>query len=396
MIPNRAKYPTIRYPAPRITREGEAGYRRCVACIMDTTDPFITFDADGRCNHCALVDKLKLQWNPEGDPEALEKLVERIRRDGRGLDYDVIMGLSGGVDSSYAVYLAKQLGLRVLVIHVDTGWNSEQATNNIRNIVDRCGFDLHTDVVDFEEMRDLQLAFFRAGVPNQDIPQDHAIFAGFYNFAAAFGVRWSISGYNHASESILPAAWAFDNMDLRHIQDIHRRFGQRTLRSLPRMSYFRHGVVHQLVRNWNIARPLNLISYTKEEALKTLQAEMGWQYYGGKHFESNFTKFFQGWYLPVKWGYDKRLPHLSSLIASGQMSRAAALEEIRQDVLSSADIATVREYMCDRLEISEGDFEQLMHVPNIPHENYAKTSRVLKRGLLAGAALKRRILAGNL
>ncbi len=358
---------------------------------MDTTDPLITFDATGRCSHCQMVDRFKRSWDPEGDPIALEQLVERIRKDGRGRDYDAVMGLSGGVDSSYSAYLAKQLGLRVLIIHVDTGWNSEQAVKNIENIVSTLGFDLHTDVVDWEEMQDVQYAFFRSGVPNQDVPQDHAIFAGFYNFAASLGVRWSISGSNFACESILPTAWGYDAMDLRHLEDIHARFGRRRLNTFPRMSYLKHGLMHQVLRNWQVARPLNLIRYDKEEAMRTLESEVGWRYYGGKHYESRFTKFFQAWYLPTKWGYDKRLAHLSSLVASGQKTREEALAEFQNGSLPTQEIEADREYMQRKLGVSEEEFDQLMKVPNIPHENYAMTSRRLKRLFFAGAFVKRKL-----
>ncbi|MBW3655475.1 MAG: N-acetyl sugar amidotransferase [Gemmatimonadetes bacterium] len=388
MVQLSGNYPRIRIPAPPIAREGEPGYRRCVYCIMDTTDPLIEFDAVGRCNHCRRVDQWKATgWNPEGDPDALDRLGAKIRADGRGRDYDVIMGLSGGVDSSYVAYLAHRMGLRVLIIHVDTGWNSELAVKNIEGIVTTLGFDLATEVVDWEEMQDLQYSFFKSGVPNQDIPQDHAINAGFYNFAARYGVKWTLSGSNFATEGILPKAWGYDAMDLRHVMDIHRRFGRRKLRTFPRMSYVRFGVMHQLLRGLSIGRPLNLISYDKNEAIRTLESEVGWRYYGGKHYESRFTKFFQGWYLPQKWGYDKRLAHLSSLVASGQYTRDQALDELRTGSLPTQEIELDREYMRRKLGVSAEEFEELMRVPNIPHENYAVTVARLKRAMMMGARI---------
>ncbi len=388
---DRARYPSIRHPVPAVIREGEPGYRRCVFCIMDTTDPVITFDAGGRCNHCLAVDGLRRIWNPAGDPDALARLGDRIRLDGRGRDYDIVMGLSGGVDSSYVAYLAAKLGLRGLIVHVDTGWNSELAVANIEGIVRRLGFDLHTHVVDWEEMQDLQYAFFKSGVPNADIPQDHAILAGFFNFAATCNVKWSLTGANLACESILPESWGYDAMDLRHIEDIHARFGRRPLRSFPRMSYLRYGLTHQVLRRMNVGRPLDLIRYDKAEAIATLEKELGWRYYGGKHWESRFTKFFQAWYLPHKWGFDKRLAHLSSLVASGQLTRDQALAEFRDGALPTRELEAEHEYMRRKLGVTAAEFDDLMRVPRIAHENYAVTSRNFKRFLLAGAAIKARL-----
>jgi len=358
---------------------------------MDTTDPWITFTDSGRCNHCIQVDLFKQKWKPEGDANAYAKLMERIKRDGRGQDYDVVIGLSGGVDSSYLVYQAKTVGLRTLVIHVDTGWNSELAVKNIENTVSRCGFDLFTHVVDWEEMQDMQYAFFCAGVPNQDIPQDHAITAGFVRNAAKHRVRWAFNGSNMACESILPVSWGYDNMDLRHIRDIHWRFGRRRLKAFPQLSYLENVVSYQLLRGLKVAKPLDLLPYSKSAAMATLEREVGWRYYGGKHYESRFTKFFQAWYLPTKWGYDKRLAHLSSLVVSGQMTREAALQEFKSGVLPNHEIEADKDYMARKLGISPVEFEELMQAPKHPHEFYKQTPAWMKRmgGLLL--AVKRRL-----
>lgn len=380
-------------PARRVIREGEPGFRRCRSCIMDTTDPEIQFDEGGRCSHCHKMDKVMRSWDPKGDPAGLGQLIDRIKRDGRGRPYDAIMGLSGGVDSSFVAYLAREHGLRVLVIHVDTGWNSELAVKNIENVVNRCGFELATHVVDWEEMQDLQYAFLRSGVPNQDIPQDHAINAGFFKFAAKSGARWSLSGGNFACEGILPSAWGYDAMDLVHILDIHRRFGRRPLRSFPRMSFFEFGVRQQVLGGMNVGRLLNFIHYEKAAAMTVLESRLGWRYYGGKHYESRFTKWFQGWYLPTKWGYDKRLAHLSSLVVSGQMSREAALEEFRTGVLPTAELEADADYMTKKLGVSPAEFRDLMAVPNTPHSRFAMTPRWQRRAFSLGAAAVRRLRA---
>lgn len=379
---------------PHIISEGEEGYQRCTFCIMDTTDPLIEFDENGRCNHCRQVEEWKKNWNPAGNPQKLEQMIERIRKDGQGKEYDLILGLSGGVDSSYVAYLAKQYNLRALVVHCDTGWNSELAVKNIENIVSKCGFDLVTHVVDWEEMRDLQHAFFKSGVPNQDIPQDHAIYAVFASYAFKHKIKWSLIGSNLATESILPKAWGYMNKDLKHIKAIHKRFGTVPLKKFPTMSFAEYGIKLQILGGLNFAEPLNLIPYNKSEAMETLTREFGWKYYGGKHYESRFTKFFQAWYLPTKWGYDKRLAHLSSLVASGEMTREQALHEFQTGTLPVEDIESDKEYMARKLGISRDEFETLMNVERHEHTDYPRSNmQLLKVFALANRAL--RILKGQ-
>ena len=355
----------------KIFRRGDPDYQQCVRCIMDTTDPWIEFQENGECSHCAEYDRFRTFWNPEGDREELEKLMDIIKLDGKGHDYDVIMGLSGGVDSSYVAHIAREFDLRVLIIHVDTGWNSELAVKNIENIVTKYGFDLVTDVVDWEAMRDLQLAFFKAAVPNQDIPQDHAINAGFYNFAAKSRVKWSLSGTNFSCESILPQSWGYDSQDLKHIRAISDQFGSpKSFKKFPKMSYFKRDIIHQKIYGLKIGRPLNLIPYRKDDAMATLTREVGWQYYGGKHYESRFTKFFQGWYLPDRFGFDKRLAHLSSIVLSGQISREEALQEFEKGHLTDEDVRLEHDYMARKLGLSDLEFEELMQRPLRQHTDY--------------------------
>ncbi|PIP12197.1 MAG: ExsB family protein, partial [bacterium (Candidatus Stahlbacteria) CG23_combo_of_CG06-09_8_20_14_all_40_9] len=291
----------------KIKRAGEPGYKQCSVTIMDTTDPDITFDDNGISNWVYYFrEKILPNWKPEGNPEAFETLIQRIKSDGKDKEYDCALGLSGGVDSSYLAYIAKREGLRPLIVHTDAGWNSEIAVENIENIVKLCGFDLFTVVIDWDEMRDLQLAFLRAGVPNQDIPQDHTIFAAFYGLAAKHRIKWVLSGHNNACESILPPAWGHDALDVCHLNAIHRRFGEGRLGSFPRMGRIRYGLRYTLLGGMRVAKPLDLLPYKKAEAMDVLEREFGWQYYGGKHFESRWTRFFQGWWLPTKFGYDKR------------------------------------------------------------------------------------------
>lgn len=241
-------------------------------------------------------------------------------------------------------------------------------------------------------MRDVQLAFFKAGVPNQDIPQDHAIASAFYGYAHKHKIKWSLSGSNLATEGILPESWGYDNLDLKHIKAIHRQFGTISMRKYPAMSGLKYGVQFQLLGGMKIARPLNLIPYSKELAMETLAREFDWKYYGGKHYESRFTKFFQAWWLPTRWGYDKRLAHLSSLIASGLMSRESALEEFRNNDLPWEDIEADKDYMSRKLSLSREEFEKLMSVPIRPHSDYPMTSGSLKRMFGIGAAIRDRLM----
>lgn len=357
---------------------GQPGYRQCSVTIMDTTDPDITFNERGECHYVTRYREHLLKiWNPAGDPAAFEALFERIRAEGRGREYDCILGLSGGVDSSYLAYLAWKHGLRPLIVHTDTGWNSELAVKNIENIVRTCKFDLFTHVVDWPEMQDVQRAFFRSAVPNQDIPQDHAIFAAFYGLAAQHKIKWVLNGSNFACESILPPAWGYDAHDLGHIRSIHRRFGEVPLRRFPRMGYIRYVTKFMLLHRLTVVKPLNLIRYRKDEAMRTLTEEFGWRYYGGKHCESRFTKFFQGWYLPAKFGYDKRLAHLSSVILNGEITREQALEEMKQEHYPPAELREDMLYMQKKLGVSPDEFEKLMALPPRRHEDYPSSRRLL-------------------
>ncbi|MBF0253986.1 MAG: N-acetyl sugar amidotransferase [Candidatus Omnitrophica bacterium] len=355
-------------------------YRICDRCVMDTTDPEITFDAAGVCSHCHSYDKDHSKYCAEGarGEELLQKAAEEIRVQGKGREYDSLLGLSGGVDSSYVAYLAGKLNLRPLVLHVDGGWNSEIAQKNIENIVKRLGFDLFTVVIDWEEMRDLQAAFLRSGLANQDAPQDHAIFAVLSRFAVKHRIRTILSGSNYATESCLPRAWGYNAMDSRLLKSVHARYGRRKLKSFPTVNLFRYLFVDPYVRRVKTIRPLNWIRYDKSEAMKVLEKELGWRYYGGKHYESRFTKFFQAHYLPEKFGYDKRRPHLSSLVVSGQMTRDQALEELKHELYPAAELREDREFVLKKLGISDEEFDLILRSPNRTYRNYPSDAKLLE------------------
>ena len=259
-----------------------------------------------------------------------------------------------------------------MIVHTDAGWNSDIAVRNIEKIVKTCKFDLFTVVIDWDEMADLQRAFLRAGVPDQDIPQDHVIFAAFYGLAAKHRIKWVLSGHNFACESVLPPAWGYDAMDWHHMVAIHRKFGERRLGTFPRMSRARFGLEFTMLRGIRVVKPLNLMPYVKAEAMQTLAREFDWQYYGGKHFESRWTRFFQGWWLPARCGFDKRLAHLSSLILSGQITRAEALREMEQQPYTEAMMHEDRDLILKKLGMSRDEWEQLLAAPVHDHAEYSQ------------------------
>jgi N-acetyl sugar amidotransferase len=343
----------------------DKAHKACTRCIMDSVaDRGITFDGEGLCHHCQRYDELVSARRLRGDAgrEALRTLVERIKASGRGHEYDCIVGVSGGVDSTYVAWLVKQHGLRPLAVHFDNGWNSELATRNIERVLRNLGIDLHTHVVDWEEFRDLQLAFLRASTPDGEIPTDHAIGALLWKQAASRGIKYIISGMNFATESISVPDWSYGHSDWRFIKDVHRRFGSIKLKTYPHfsLSYLFYANV---VRGVRIVSILNYVDYDKEQAMKLLREQLGWKDYGGKHHESIYTRFYQGYILPRKFGVDKRYGHLSDLINAGQLSRVQALAEMRRppyaEELQQQDLA----YVLKKLRLSAERFEEIMRAP---------------------------------
>jgi N-acetyl sugar amidotransferase len=340
-------------------------YQACTRCVMDTTDPEIEFDEHGVCNHCWYFDSsVKPVWpSLAGDQAKLEDMIRTVKAYGKGKRYDCIIGLSGGIDSSYLAVKVVEWGLRPLVVHVDAGWNSELAVMNIEQICRRLGLDLVTHVVDWEEMRDMQVAFLRSNLANQDVPQDHAFFAALYGYAEKAGIKYVINGSNFATESILPATWGYDAMDATHVKSIHARFGSRPRGDFPVVGFFDLYVKYPFILKMEVLRPLNWLPYNKEEAIKVLEKDYGWRYYGGKHYESRWTRFFQAYYLPYKFGYDKRKAHLSSLVVSGQMTRAMALEALNRPLYDEKLLAEDKIFIAKKLGLSLVEFEALVDQP---------------------------------
>ncbi|MBY0500557.1 MAG: N-acetyl sugar amidotransferase [Alphaproteobacteria bacterium] len=336
-------------------------YQICSRCIMDTSDPQISFNDKGYCNHCVIVEEVYLNktWFPLNGHSRLTSILEQIRKDGRKNTYDCIIGLSGGVDSSYLAYLVvKEFGLRPLAIHVDAGWNSEIAVHNIEKIVRKLNIDLYTEVIDWEEVQDLQRAYIRAGVANQDVPQDHAFFTVLYKKTKSDNIRYFLSGGNFATESILPRSWGHSAMDARNLKAIHKVFGERSLKHYPMLSLYENYLYYPYISKLKNIRPLNYISYNREEAILVLQRELDWCNYGDKHHESRWTKWFQSYYLPTRFGYDKRRAHLSSMIMSNQITRENALAHLITPSYDENERRIDEEFIIKKLDIDAQEFSE--------------------------------------
>jgi N-acetyl sugar amidotransferase len=323
---------------------------------MDTSDRQITFDAAGVCDHCVDFKRNVLpNWHPDETGAAMfRELIKRIKTSGKGRPFDCIMGMSGGLDSSYLLHLAvSEFGLRPLVFHVDGGWNTDIAVNNIQVMIDKLGLDLYTEVINWQEMRDFQLAFFKSGVPHIDLPQDHAFVATLYHFAHKHNVKYILNGGNFATECVRnPLELFYYGTDMAHIRDIHRRFGTLPLRHYPFSSILFHKVYLRHIRGVSVVKPLNLLPYTKEHASTTLAANYGWRPYPQKHFESRFTRFYEGYWLPTRFGFDTRRVQYSSLILTGQMMREDALKRVREPAYDPIAIEEDFEYVATKLGIS--------------------------------------------
>jgi N-acetyl sugar amidotransferase len=350
---------------------------------MDTSDSNIVFDDKGVCDYCNnYYENIVPHWHPDQASEnELKKIVAQIKRAGKEKDHDCIIGLSGGVDSSYVAYTAKKYGLRPLLFHVDAGWNSQEAVNNIEKLVDGLGFDLHTEVVNWLEMQDLQLSFFKARVPHIDTPQDHAFFAALYNFATKHGFKYILTGGNYSTECVRePLEWHYHASDLRQLKDIHRRFGTRELDTFPLCDIFTFKIYYRFVKGIRVVKPLNYVPFEKEKAMAELVEKFGWQKYAHKHYESRFTRFYEGYWLPTKFGYDKRRAHFSSLILTGQMSREDALEKLSQPAYNEEQLASDFEYIATKLGISVEELEELHAGENRTYKDYKNSMGLIEIG----------------
>ena len=359
----------------------------CSNCVMDTTDSCITFDDKGVCDHCnTFYSKIEPNWHTdERGFKDLELMAAKIKKSSKNKDFDCIIGMSGGIDSSYLIHLAKEeMGLRPLVFHVDAGWNSAEAVNNIERIVDNLGLDLYTEVINWEEMQDLQLSFFKSGVPHIDTPQDHAFFATMYKFAEKHNIKNILTGANLSTECIRnPIEWMYYQSDAIQLKDIHEKHGTKPLKDYPTTSILKHKIWLPYVRGIKVLRPLNSVPYIKSDAVKLLMDIYGWQPYPQKHFESRFTKFYEGYWLLRKFGFDTRKVQFSSLILTGQMTREDALEELKSAPFDDETANREFEYVANKLAISEDELLEYFHSPNRSYRDYKSQESIYMIGAKA-------------
>ncbi|NLV57670.1 MAG: N-acetyl sugar amidotransferase [Clostridiales bacterium] len=351
----------------------------CARCVMDGSDPSVTMDENGICNCCRRYDEQKaLRGYRAGESEReLEALVAQIKADGKGKEFDCIIGISGGVDSAYLAYTAGKLGLRMLAVHVDTGWNSEVAVRNIERLCDRLHLQLHTIVMDWPTMKELQRAYLFSGLANLDVPQDHLLVAAVYRFAREYGVRYVLNGTNIATEGASsPFSRQISCMDYWHLRSVYRRWGRgKSLRKYPHLSLIQARWKFAAIAQVNL---LNYIPYSKKQAIQTLSSEFGWEYYGGKHFESRFTKWFQSAYLLAKFGYDKRRYHLSCLINNGEITREEAMKELDGPPYDPQQMKEDEAYILKKLEISPEAWAKVMSEPPVPNEAYFSQDGIVR------------------
>lgn len=338
-------------------------YRVCTRCVMDTTDPLIEFDEDGVCNHCHIHQRALAERVRTGEQGAaeLDAIVARIKREGQGKAYDCIIGVSGGVDSTYTAWLVKKLGLRPLAVHLDNGWNSEIGVRNIEQTVERLGIDLYTHVIDWEEFKGIQRAFLLADVPDVEIPTDHAIIAILHGLARKNGITAVVSGHNDATESHLPGSWSQGHLDYGYIHGIHRRFSTGKVSTFPRIGFTRYA--RYMSVGFETIMLLNYTDYSREEAVSRITSELGWKDYGGKHHESIFTRWYQGVYLPRKFGFDKRKCHLSSLVSTGEITRDQALAKLQQPTYDEDVQEQDCDYVAKKLGFTRAELDAIMAAP---------------------------------
>tara|TARA_B100001989_G_scaffold85898_1_gene59628 strand:- start:6247 stop:7395 length:1149 start_codon:yes stop_codon:yes gene_type:complete len=331
-------------------------YRICRKTVMDTSDPGITFDDDGISNHYwEYHNFIKQNWYQGDDGRRkLSSMIEKIQKSGKGKDFDCILGLSGGLDSSYMLHkVVTEYNLRPLVFHVDGGWDTEIAVNNINCLVDKLSLDLYTEVIDWEEMRDFQLAMFKSGVPHLDVPQDMAFISVLYKFAKKEGIKYILNGGNISTESVLmPLEILYWPSDMRQVKSILSKFGTVRMNSYPFTNIYYHKLYLPYIKKLKVFKPLNYIPYKQKDAVNELIVNYGWKPYSQKHFDSRFTRFFEGYWLPNRFGYDMRRNQFSSLILSGQMTRELALEKLKMPSLSKEEVKEEFIYMSDKLHIT--------------------------------------------
>ena len=359
-------------------------YQVCSNCIMDNSDSEISFDQNFVCDHCrTFKEKIEPNWKAKLlDEKYLNDLIKDIKKKSRNKEYDCIIGMSGGIDSSYLVYLAVvEMGLNPLVFHVDAGWNSQIAVNNIEKIIDNLNLDLFTEVINWKEMRDLQLSFFKSGVPHIDAPQDHAFFATMYKYASKYNIKYILTGGNYSTECIRnPKEWMYYQSDLKQLKDIQKKYGSVKLKTFPTTSILWHKVWLPYIKNIRLVRPLDYYIYDKKKAMDLLSKKFSWQPYPQKHFESRFTKFYESYWLPERFGYDVRKVQLSSLILTQQITRKEALEVIKKPPYNEEEINNEIQFVANKLEISVKELNSYLKLPKRTFKDFDNQDIIYKLG----------------
>ena len=357
----------------------------CTKTIMDTTDPNIIFNEAGESDYYTnFIETIKPNWHTdERGYKELMQTAEKIKNEGKGKDFDCIIGLSGGLDSSYVAYVAKEvMGIRPLLYHVDAGWNTDKAVGNIEKLVNGLGLPLYTDVINWEEMKDLQLAFLKSQIVDQDLPQDYAFFSSLYKFAKKNKIKYVLTGGNFSTECCRePEEWGgFPGVDKTLVQDIHSKFGKKPLKTFPIVDILNYKIYYKYILGMEIFKPLNLLPYNKKDTEKLLMDKFGWEPFLHKHHESRFTRFYEDYWMPRKFGFQKRKAHFSSLILTGQMTRDEALERISKPELSEEFLKKEFEYVADKLDLSCAELQHIFEGENKTFNHYKSKIKLISFG----------------
>ena len=378
--------------------ENKRSYQICTKTIMDTTDPNIIFNEKGESDYYTnYIETIVPNWHTDERGHAeLMKTAERIKKDGKKRDFDCIIGLSGGLDSSYAAYVAKEImGLRPLIFHVDAGWNTDRAVGNIEKLVNGLNLDLYTEVINWEEMKDLQVAFLKSQIADQDLPQDYAFFSGLYKFAKKNKIKYVLTGGNFSTECCRePEEWGgFPGIDTLLVRDIHTKFGKRPLKTFPLVDILNYKIYYRYVLGMKVFKPLNFVPYIKKDVEIFLNEKYGWESFQHKHHESRFTRFYEDYWLPRKFGFDKRRAHFSSLILTGQMTRAEALDRISKPELSQDFLQKEFEYVADKLDLSKEELQEIFEGKNKTFHDYKSKIKLIGFGakILTKIGLEKRL-----
>ena len=357
----------------------ERKYQICKRCIMDTSDSRIEFDERGVCNHCKKYDEkiARSVFRGMAGKGKLKQIVKEIKEIGRGKKYDCIVGLSGGADSSYLIHLAKEIGLRPLAVHLDNGWDTKTATRNISRLLKKLNVDLYTYVIDWEEFKDFQLAYFKASVIDIEALTDHAIKATLYKVANEKNIKYILTGTNVLTEGMMGSDWTHNKSDYKNILDIHKKFGNIEHKTFPILKFWER-VYYQGIKGIKTVEILNYVPYDKSMIKKMLCEKYGWEDYGRKHGESLFTRFYQDYILPKKFNADKRKPHFSALINAGQMTRRKALSRIKKPLFNSNELMIDKDYIIKKWGLTENEFEEIMNRPIKNHKDYKTSDKFIR------------------